>query len=126
MRARAVHRVTPLGPGVPVAGTPGGDVLWSAAASRSTLRQPPTCGTSTAGGTGPEMKMSGSSGDQPASGLPIVDKVGELIGIQGRKIAGEHGEKMLTNGHGDIFVAGIAWPSARWSAWRSSRHRSTR
>ena len=40
--------------------------------------------------------------------FPIVDKVGELIGIQGRKIAaGEHGEKML-------------------SASRLSRRRSTR
>jgi hypothetical protein len=43
--------------------------------------------------------------------FPIVDKVGELIGIQGRKIAaGEQGEKMLTNGHGGIFVAGAVWP----------------
>jgi len=43
--------------------------------------------------------------------FPIVDKAGELIGIQGRKIAdGEYGEKMLTNGRGGIFVAGTAWP----------------
>src|SRR5207253_6801800 len=43
--------------------------------------------------------------------FPIVDKVGELIGIQGRKIAdGDLGEKMLTNGRGGIFVAGTAWP----------------
>ncbi|MBV9322880.1 MAG: toprim domain-containing protein [Chloroflexi bacterium] len=43
--------------------------------------------------------------------FPIVDRVGEQIGIQGRKIVdGEHGEKMLTNGHGGIFAAGTAWP----------------
>lgn len=43
--------------------------------------------------------------------FPIVDKVGELIGIQGRKIANsEPGEKMLTNGRGGIFVVGTAWP----------------
>ena len=41
----------------------------------------------------------------------IVDKVGDLIGIQGRKIAdGDYGEKMLTNGRGGIFVAGTIWP----------------
>jgi len=34
-----------------------------------------------------------------------------LIGIQGRKIAdSERGEKMLTNGHGGILVAGTPWP----------------
>jgi Toprim-like len=43
--------------------------------------------------------------------FPIVDKLGQLIGIQGRKIAdSERGEKMLTNGHGGIFVAGTPWP----------------
>jgi hypothetical protein len=43
--------------------------------------------------------------------FPIVDRAGEQIGIQGRKIGdGEYGEKMLTNGHGGIFVAGTAWP----------------
>jgi len=43
--------------------------------------------------------------------FPILAKTGELIGIQGRKIAdGEHGEKMLTNGRGGIFVAGTTWP----------------
>jgi hypothetical protein len=43
--------------------------------------------------------------------FPIVDTVGELIGIQGRKIAdGGCGEKMLTNGRGGIFVAGATWP----------------
>jgi hypothetical protein len=41
----------------------------------------------------------------------IVDKLGELIGIQGRKIGdSERGEKMLTNGHGGIFAAGTPWP----------------
>jgi hypothetical protein len=43
--------------------------------------------------------------------FPIVDNSGEQIGIQGRKIGDvEHGEKMLTNGRGGIFVAGAAWP----------------
>lgn len=43
--------------------------------------------------------------------FPIVDKTGEAIGIQGRKIAAaDYGEKMLTNGRGGIFVAGTAWP----------------
>jgi hypothetical protein len=43
--------------------------------------------------------------------FPIVDRAGEQIGIQGRKIGeGEYGEKMLTNGHGGIFAVGTAWP----------------
>jgi hypothetical protein len=43
--------------------------------------------------------------------FPIVGKTGELIGIQGSKIAdGEFGSKMLTNGRGGVFVAGTTWP----------------
>jgi len=49
--------------------------------------------------------------------FPIVDKVGELIGIQGRKVAdGDYGEKMLTNGRGGVFVAGTAWPLGELAA----------
>jgi hypothetical protein len=43
--------------------------------------------------------------------FPIVDRAGEQIGIQGRRLGdGDYGEKMLTNGHGGIFAAGTPWP----------------
>jgi hypothetical protein len=43
--------------------------------------------------------------------FPIVGRTGEIIGVQGRKIAdSEFGSKMLTNGQGGVFMAGTAWP----------------
>jgi hypothetical protein len=116
-RCEAVHLATSLGPGVPVAGRPNGDVL-------DQPRYPDRAATA----VGPDIRAaSGNSRTSRRVVFPIVDKVGELIGIQGRKIAaGEHGEKMLTNGHGGICAAKLWWRLTRVHGMVTSRSQPSR
>jgi hypothetical protein len=88
-----------------VAGTPSGDVL-------DQLRYPyRTRDGRQTRNEGGEWHLEGAS---RWAVFPIVDKVGELIGVRGRKITNRtNGEKLLTNGHGGICAA------KRW--WRLTR-----